>query len=58
MVEPADGKKSPNVAIVGVQKGAGGWELSKMDPTWIQQLVKIRLPGPKGSPCECIEVMT
>ena len=23
-VEPTDGKKSPNVAIVGVQKGAGG----------------------------------
>ena len=31
---------------------------SKMDPKVIQQLVKIRLPGPKGSPCECIEVMT
>ena len=24
MVEPADGKKSPNVATVGVKKGAGG----------------------------------
>ena len=28
---------------------------SKMDPKVIQELVKIRLPGPKGSPCECIK---
>ena len=27
-------------------------------PEVIQELGKIRLPGPKGSPCECIEVMT
>ena len=31
---------------------------SRSYPKWIQELVKIRLPGPKGSPCECIEVTT
>ena len=29
-------KKRLNVAIVGVQKCAGGWELCKMDPKWIE----------------------
>ena len=68
-VDPTDGTKSPNVAIVGVQKCAGGQDGSRswsgvgqeLVRSWSevgQELGKIRLPGSKGSPCECIEVMT
>ena len=32
-VEPTDGKKSPNVAFVGVQKGAGGEVRVELDLT-------------------------
>ena len=50
MAEPADGKKSPNVAIVEVKKGAGGQDGFQEVAKTLQDGAKMRPRHEKMSP--------